>query len=273
MRTIWKGAISFGLVNVPIRLFTATSKKNIKFRLLHRECHTPINTVRHCPKCDKDVYYNELVKGYEYENNKFVILHDEDFDNIPVKSTKTIDIVDFVKLEEIDPVYYIKTYYLAPAEGGEKPYLLLKKALKETRKVAISKITIRNKESMAVVRVMDDILAMETMFFANEVKASTELGVAQIEEKIKVEDKEERLAVEIVNNLTAEFNADKYTDEYREELMKIIRKKVEGEEIEIPETIQPENKVIDLMEKLKASVEASEKKEPEKSPKRQARKA
>jgi len=260
MRTIWKGAISFGLVNVPIRLSTATSKKNVSFRMLHDKCKTPVNMVRHCSVCDVDVEYSELVKGYEYEDNKFVVLKDEDFDNIPIKSTKTIDIVDFVKLEEIDPVYYIKTYYLSPAEGGEKPYLLLKKALNQTKKVAISKITIRSKESLAVVRVMNNTLVLETMYFADEVKSAAELNIELMEDKLELNEKEEKLAVEIVNNLTAEFKPEKYDDQYREELMKIIREKIEGKEVEIPELAAPENKVLDLMERLKASVEASEKK-------------
>lgn len=264
MRTIWKGAISFGLVNLPIRLSTATSKNNIRFRLLHNECNTPVTTKRYCPVCEKEVEYKDLVKGYEYEDNKFVVLRDEDFDNVPVKSTKTIDIVDFVKLEEIDPVYYIKTYYLRPSEGGEKPYLLLKKALVETDKVAIAKITIRKKESLAVIRVMDDALALETMFFADEVKSVDELQISDLEEKIEINEKERELAVEIVNNLTAEFNPEKYDNEYRENLMKIIREKIEGKEVEIPETVTEENKVLDLMEKLKASVEASEKEEEKK---------
>lgn len=268
MRTIWKGAISFGLVNVPIRLSTATSKNNISFRMLHNKCKTPVKMKRYCPICKLDVEYSELVKGYEYEDNKFVVLKDEDFDNIPVKSTKTIDIVDFVKIEEIDPVYYIKTYYLSPADGGEKSYLLLKKALEETKKVAISKITIRNKESLAVVRVMDKTLALETMFFADEIRSAEEYNIKSLEDKIEINEKEEDLAVEIINNLTAEFKPDKYTDDYREELLKIIREKIEGKEVEIPEKIAPENKVLDLMERLKASVEASEKKAAEQKKKR-----
>ncbi|MFW6030868.1 MAG: Ku protein [Halanaerobiales bacterium] len=267
IRTIWKGAISFGLVNVPIKLSTATSKKNISFKMLHDKCKSPVSTKRYCPHCNTDVEYSELVKGYEYESNKFVILRDEDFDNIPVKSTKTIDIVDFVSLSEIDPIYYIKTYYLSPAEGGEKPYFLLKKSLEKTKKVAITKITIRNKESLAVVRVIDDILALETMYFADEVKGTRELNLKNIEEKISQNKKEEELAIAIVNNLTAEFKPEKYTDQYREELLKIIRGKIEGEEIETAHIPQTDNKVLDLMEKLKASVEASEKKSKESSEK------
>src|SRR5690554_477897 len=260
MRTIWQGAISFGLVNIPIRLTTATSKKNVRFRMLHNKCKSPVNMVRHCPACDVDVEYNDLVRGYEYEENKFVVIKDEDFDNIPVKSTKTIDIIDFVKLEEIDPIYYIKTYYLSPIEGGEKPYLLLKKAMEKTGRVAISKITIRNKESLAVIRAMDKTLALETMYFADEIRAVEEPNLPGLEEKIQISAREEELAIEIIRNLTAEFRPEKYTDDYREELMKIIRERIEGEEVEIPEMIPTDNKVLDLMERLRASVEASEKK-------------
>lgn len=260
MRTIWKGAISFGLINIPIRLSAATSKNNISFRLLHEKCKNPVNLQRYCQVCDMEVGPDELVKGYEYEKNSFVILREEDFDNIPVKSTKTIDIIDFVKLEEIDPIYYIKTYYLSPIEGGEKPYLLLKKAMEKTGRVAISKITIRNKESLAVIRAMDKTLALETMYFADEIRAVEEPNLPVLEEKIQISAREEELAIEIIRNLTAEFRPEKYTDDYREELMKIIRERIEGEEVEIPEMIPTDNKVLDLMERLRASVEASEKK-------------
>ena len=259
MRTIWKGSISFGLVNIPIRLVTATNKNNTRFRLLHQDCNTPVSTVRHCAKCNKDLEYDELVKGYEYEDNKFVILRDEDFDNIPIKSTKTIDIVDFVRLEEIDPIYYIKTYYLSPAPGGEKPYFLLKKSMGETNKVAVSKITLRNKESLALIRVINDVLALETMYFSDEVKSTEEMGMENLVNKITINYKEEKLAVDIINNLTAEFKPEKYDDEYREALLNIIRNKIEGQEVEIPEEVNNENKVLDLMEKLRASVEASAK--------------
>lgn len=257
MRTIWKGAISFGLVNIPIKLLTATSKQNIKFKHLHEECNTPIKMKRYCPKCKKEVEYSSLVKGYEYEDNRFVILKDEDFDNIPVKSTKTIDIVDFVRLSEIDPVYYSKSYYLRPAEGGEKPYLLLKKSMEDTNKVAISRITIRSKESLAVVRVMEDALVLETMFFANEVRPVEEVNADSIEDKVTISEQEEEMAENIVNNLTSEFDPEKYDNHYREELMKIIRQKIEGEDVESPEIEAEDKKVVDLMDKLKESVEAT----------------
>ncbi|MFW5976732.1 MAG: Ku protein [Bacillota bacterium] len=264
MRTIWKGAINFGLVNIPIKLKTATTKKNISFRNLHAKCNTPVKMKRYCPTCEEEVSYDEIVKGYEYEKNKFVILDDEDFDNIPVKSTRTIDIVNFVKLNQIDPIYYIKTYYLEPAKGGEKPYLLLKNSLDSTDKVAISRITIRSKESLAVIRVMEETLALETMFFAEEVRSPEELPIKDIENKIQIKPDEEKLAVEIINNLTDEFEPEKYENQYKEELMQIIRNKIEGEEVEVPDIEEQDRKVIDLMEKLKASVEASEKREEQK---------
>ncbi len=268
MRAIWKGAISFGLVNVPIKLMTATRKNNIKFTYLHAECNTPIKNKRYCPRCGREVEYEELVKGYEYEENKYVILKDDDFDNIPVKSTKTIDIIDFVKLEEIDPVYYIKTYYLQPAAGGEKPYLLLKNAMDNNKRVAISKITIRKRESLAVIRVLDNLLALETMYFADEVNSTDDIKLDDIEKEISISKKEEKLARDIIENLTAKFEPEKYDNEYREELMKIIRNKIEGEEVEAPEVITREEKVVNLMEKLKASVEATEKSQKKKRKKK-----
>lgn len=257
MRTIWKGSISFGLLNVPVKMAAATKKNNIRFRTLHKECGTPLQQIRYCPKCNQEVKWEDTVRGYEYQDNKFVILNDEDFDNIPVKSTKTIDIVDFVNLTEIDPIYYIKTYYLQPAEGGEKPYLILRNAMAETGKVAITKVTIRNKESLAVVRVIDNVLALETMYFPAEVRSSSEVGVEELEDQLSISEVEMKMAVEIVNNLTASFEPEKYTDEYRSALMELIRKKIEREDYTIPEPAAPEEKVVDLMEKLRASVEAT----------------
>lgn len=261
MRTIWKGAINFGLVNIPIKLITATSKENIKFRNLHKKCNTPVKMKRYCPSCDEEVEYNDLVKGYEYGENQYVILKDEDFDNIPVKSTKSIDIVDFVKLEEIDPIYYIKTYYLGPGEGGEKPYLLLKNSLSSTDKVAITRITIRNKESLAVIRVLKDVLALETMHFFNEVRSYEEMGINTLREKVEIKEREVELAEEIINNLTSEFHPEKYENKYREELLQIINKKISGKEIERPDIPEMESNVLDLMEKLKESVQTTEKKQ------------
>ena len=262
LKTIWKGAINFGLVNIPVKLKTATSRQNIRFRNLHEECNNPVKMKRFCANCQQEVDYSDLVKGYEYEENKYVILNDEDFDKIPESTTRTIDIMDFVKLEEIDPVYYNKTYYLEPAEGGEKPYLLLKKSLDSTDKIAISRITIRNRESLAVVRVLDGILSMETMYFAEEVRSTEGLNLVNLDQ-VDINEKEEELAVEIINNLSREFEPEKYENRYKQELMTIIQRKIEGEEIETAEAERTDETVVDLMEKLKATIETTEENEEE----------
>ena len=258
MRTLWKGSISFGLVNVPIKMYTATSKKNIRFRQLHSECHNPISYKKYCPTCEEKVESGDIVKGYEYEKGKYVILRDEDFDNIPVASTKTIDIVDFVDLEDIDPVYYSKSYYLSPSEGGEKAYILLSQAMKDSNKVAIAKITIRNKESLACIRVLDnETICLETMFFPAEVRDSADLRIEDLTGKIEVNENELSMAKELISNLSTEFEPEKYTDEYREELLNIIRQKIEGQDIEVPERAVS-GKVVDLMDALKASLDAAQ---------------
>lgn len=258
MRTIWKGSISFGLVNVPIKMFTATSKESIRFRQLHTECNTPITYQKYCPKCDEVVANEEIVKGYEYEKGKFVVLKDEDLDNIPVSSTRTIDIVDFVDLTEIDPIYYSKSYFLSPSEGGEKAYILLSQAMRDTNKVAVAKITVRNKESLACIRVLDNgTICLETMFFPAEVRESGDLKIQDLVTKIKVSDAELTMAKDLISNLSTEFEPEKYTDEYREEMLKIIRQKVEGEEVQIPERMVS-GKVVDLMDALRASLEMAQ---------------
>lgn len=258
MRNLWKGSVSFGLVNVPIKMYTATAKESLHFRQLHKTCHSPINYQKYCPKCDQVVASDSIIRGYEYEKGKFVVLKDEDFDNIPVPSTRTIDIVDFVDLADIDPIYYSKSYFLSPSEGGEKAYILLSQAMQETNKVAIAKITIRNKESLACIRVLKEgTICLETMFFPAEVRDSAELKIGDLREKIKINDNEMEMAKELVTNLSTTFSPEKYTDEYREELLKIIRQKIAGEEVQIPERMVS-GKVVDLMDALRASLQATE---------------
>ncbi len=272
MQTVWKGSISFGLLNVPVRMSVATSKENIRFRTLHKKCHTPLMQKRYCPHCDFEVEYHDTVKGYEYEENKFVIIKDEDLENIPVESTKTIEIVDFIRLEEVDPVYYDKTYYLRPGDGGEKPYLILRNAMKETGRVAVAKVTIRQREHLALIRLIGDVIGLETMFFPEEVRSADELGIKNLEEKIQIRDAEMDMAVKLVENLTAEFDPTKYNNEYREELLKLIRAKIEGEDIEEAKPIPEKTQVLDLMEKLRASVEATSKEKKSAEPKTRKRK-
>lgn len=262
MRPIWKGAISFGLVNIPIKLYTATESKDIKFRFLHERCKSPINYKRVCPVCDTEVDNNDLVKGYEYEAGRFVIMKDEDFEKIPLETIKAIEIIDFVDLSEIDPIYFIKSYYLTPTELGLKPYNLLYKAMAETGKIAIAKVVLRSKETLACLRLYEKAIMMETIFFPNEIR-STDL-LPELDQEVQVNEKELKMAISLIESLSTEFSPEKYTSNYREALMEVIEAKIAGEEIAIPD--RPEGAtVVDLMEALKASLsQAKEEKKGEK---------
>ncbi|HWR55627.1 MAG TPA: Ku protein [Negativicutes bacterium] len=256
MRTLWKGAISFGLVNVPVKLYTATERKTLKFHLLHQECLTPLEYQRHCPRCNRKVESQEIVKGYEYEKGKYVVMRDEDFEQIPADNTRTIDIVDFVDLKEIDPVYFDKSYYLTSDESGVKAYTLLIKAMEETGKIAIAKIVIRSKESLAALRVRDGVMLLETMYYPDEIRPLE--GLPALPKEVKIHDNEIKMAISLINNLAAPFQPEKYNDAYRRALLEVIRAKVEGEEIAVPEK-HTGGKVVNLMEALKASVELAKK--------------
>jgi DNA end-binding protein Ku len=254
MQTVWKGSVSFGLINVPVKMSTATKRENIAFKTLHRECNTPLQQKRYCPKCEREVAYEDVVKGYEYEPGRFVILSEEDLDAIQVKSSKYIDIVDFIRIEEVDPIFYDKTYYLAPEKGGEKPYLILRDAMRQTGRVAVAKVAIRQKEYLCLVRLVGDALALETMFFPEEVRPAGELGIQSAEGAVQIRPEEMQMAVQLVENLTAPFTPEKYKDDYREELLRVIRAKVEGREVVETEPVPERENVIDLMEKLRKSV-------------------
>ena len=258
MQTVWKGSVSFGLINVPVKMSTATKRENIAFKTLHRECNTPLKQKRYCPKCDREVPYEEVAKGYEYEPGKFVLISEEDLEAIQVKSSRYIDIVDFIKIDEVDPIFYDKTYYLAPEKGGEKPYLILRDAMRQTGRVAVAKVAIRQKEYLCLVRLVGEALALETMFFPEEVRAAEGLGIQSVQESIQIRPEEMQMAVQLVENLTAPFTPDKYKDTYREELLKVIRAKVEGREFVETEPVPERENVIDLMEKLRKSVAMTE---------------
>lgn len=256
MRVIWKGAISFGLVNIPIKLFPATEQKDVKFRFLHKTCQAPLRYQRVCSACGQEVNQEDIVRGYEYESGRYVIINEEDFEKIPDERTRTVDIVDFVSLEEIDPLYFDKTYYMAPGEAGEKAYALLRQAMAETGKIAVAKVVIRNKESLAVVRGYKNYLVMETIFYPDEIRDPAHLP--GFERDIKPHDNEMKMARELIDNLAAAFVPEKYTDEYRKKLLEMIHAKIEGEQIAIPE-VAAKGKVVDLMDALRASVEAAKK--------------
>jgi DNA end-binding protein Ku len=255
-RAMWKGAISFGLVSIPVKVFPATEEKTLRFNQLHDKDHGRIKYQRVCAKCGEEVTFEHIVKGYEYEKDQYVVMEDEDFDAVPLESSRAIDIVQFVDIEEIDPIYYQKTYYLVPEETGIKAYTLLRQAMSEDGRVGIAKIAFREKEHLAALRFKDKAFVLETMFWPDEIRPAE---FEELEKTVKVRPQEVQMARSLIENLTEEFNPDEFTDEYREALMDIIEKKVAGEEIEVIEAPK-EEKVVDLMEALKASVEASKKK-------------
>ena len=255
-RTMWKGAISFGLVSIPVGLYPATEEKTLRFNQLHDKDHGRIKYQRVCAKCGEEVPYEHIVKGYEYEKDNYVVLEDEDFDAVPVASGRAIDIVQFVELEEIDPLYFQKSYYLVPEETGLKAYTLLRQAMQEDGRVAVAKIAFRDKEHLATLRFKDDVFVLETMYWPDEIRAH---DFEVLDKKVTVRSQEVQMAKSLIDNLTQEFKPEEFRDEYREALLGVVEKKVAGEEVERVE--EPETtKVVDLMEALKASVEATKEK-------------
>lgn len=254
MHTVWKGSISFGLINIPVKMYTATEDKDIRFKYIHKECHTPVKYKKTCPSCNKDVEPQDIVRGYEYEPGKFVILTNEDFEDIEVKSEKTVEIMDFVKLEEVDPIYFDKTYFLGPQETGGKAYTLLREALSQKDRIAVAKITIRDRESLAVVRVYNKVLVLETIFYPDEVRDSGQ--VPAVPENLQTTKAELDMAIQLIENLTTAFEPGKYIDTYRERLVEKINAKVEGKEFVVKKEADKDN-VVSLMEALKQSIQMS----------------
>ncbi|RKJ61317.1 Ku protein [Butyricicoccus sp. 1XD8-22] len=260
MHTVWKGSISFGLVNIPVKLHTATENKDIKLRQLHKECNSPINYKKVCPVCDKEVGNENIVKAYEYSKNKFVVLDDEELENLKKESEdKAVEIIEFVQLDEIDPIYFERSYFLAPDSGGGKAYALLRSALKESGKIGVAKITIRSKEQLAIVRVYGDTLLMETIHFPDEVRKADE--VPNIPSEDKIADKELDTALMLIEQLTEKFDPEKYNDDYRTALLELIEKKKSGEVVVTAtekETKVPSD-MTDLMAALQASLDKTKK--------------
>jgi DNA end-binding protein Ku len=256
MRPLWKGSISFGLINIPVRLFAATEQKNVRFRYLHEPCRTPVEYRKVCPSCKKEVSIDEIVRGYEYEKGRFVVIEESDLARIPAETTRSIAIVDFVLQEEVDPVYYDRSYFLAPGDTGEKAYQLLQQAMAEAGMVAIVRIVLRSRQALGVLRVYEHTMALETMFYPDEVRSTAELPSWNT--AVKVHDNELKMARELITNLTAPFAPDKYTDEYRRALLEIIEAKISGEEVYLAPA-PDRGEVVDLVEALKASVEATRK--------------
>jgi DNA end-binding protein Ku len=260
MRTIWNGSISFGLVNIPIGLALATQRSDIAFRTLHRECGTPIKQKRYCPFHERDVEADELVKGWEVAKGEFVMVEEEDLEAIAVQRSQSIEILRFVKLEDVDPVYFDRTYYLAPAssEAQRRPYVLLLEAMKETGMAAVGKFVLWGKENLSLIRPQGDTLALETLFFAEDVRSTAEIEEAVAEADVKEQELE--LARQVIDSLVGEWDPAEFENEYRRELRTMLEAKLEGREIKRPEPV-PEAPVVDLMDALRKSVsEASSRK-------------
>jgi DNA end-binding protein Ku len=253
---MWKGAITFGLVTIPVKLYAATESKDVRFHLLHRECRTPLQYRKWCANCDREIAQEEIVKGYEFERGRYVTIEEEEFESIPIAAKRSLDIVGFVKLAEIDPVYFDKTYYLEPGEGGAKAYALLRRAMAMTGRVAVARVVIRTKESLAALRVFSDrVLAMETMHFPDEVRSVAGLtGITEPE----LREQELQMAVSLIESLAMNFEPGRFENQYREAVLALIEAKVAGEEVDQVAPAPERGRVVDLMEALRASIRAAE---------------
>jgi DNA end-binding protein Ku len=255
-RSIWRGAISFGLVNVPVKLYSAVSKKTVRFNQLHEADGARIQQKRVCTKDGEEVPFEDIVKGFEISPDRYVVITPDELEALDPKKTRTIDIEDFVDLDEIDPLYYEHPYYLAPDTGAAKAYKLLLAALKETNKVAIARVVIRSKEYLTAIRPAGDVLTMETMLFSDEL-----INPDQIEDlpdqDVKATDREVEMARQLIESLATEFDPTRYRDEYRERVLELIEQKAEGREIALQPEPEAPTEVPDLMAALEASLAAA----------------
>ena len=263
-RAMWKGAISFGLVTIPVAVYPATEEKTLRFNQLHDEDGGRIRYKRVCEKDGEEVSFEHIVKGYEVEKDRYVVLTDEDLNAIPVESSRAIDIHRFVDLDEIDPVLFKKSYYLVPEETGAKAYALLREAMSDDGRVGIAKVSFRDKEHLAALRFKDEAFVLETMYWPDEIREA-DFGGVDVSAKIRGQELE--MAKQLIDSLSGEWNPEEYSDEYREALLQIVEAKLNGQEIEVV-AAEPTAKVVDLMEALKASVAAAKKQADEPAPSR-----
>jgi DNA end-binding protein Ku len=254
-RAIWSGAISFGLVNVPIKLFTATSQKDVRFHQLHDKDGARIQQKRVCSKDGEEVPMEHIVKGYEVSRDTYVLITPEELDALDPKASRTIDILDFVDLEEIDPVYFDATYYMVPEKGAGKAYALLMEAMRKSKKVAIARVVLRQKQHLVALRPLGNALSMQTMLYADEV-----VGVDTLEglpEDVEVTDRELAMAQQLIDSLADDFKPEQYRDDYRERVLDLIERKAEGQEIVAADEEEETAPVVDLMAALEASLAAA----------------
>ena len=256
-RAIWKGAINFGLVTIPVGLYTATDNRTPKFKQLRKTDHSPIRYKRVAEADGKEVEWDDIVKGYEFEKDRFVVFTDDELDSTHQDGNKLVDVVQFVDESEIDPMFYKSAYYLAPEMTGIKAYKILEKALEDKGRVAIAKVSIREKQQLATLRAKDGVIVMETMYWPDELR---EAEFEELDAEVEIRPEEVQMAASLIDNLTRPFEAEDYVDSTREAIEDLAAKKVAGEEIVA--TVSPEpTKVVDLLEALKASVEATKTKE------------
>jgi DNA end-binding protein Ku len=257
-RAIWSGAISFGLVNIPVKLYSAVSRKTVRFHQLDREDNQRIQQKRVNPRTGEEVAYEQLVKGYEVGPDRYVVITPEELDSVSPEKTRTIDIEDFVDLEEIDPIFYDHPYYLVPDTGAGKAYKLLLDAMKEAGKVAIARVVLRSKEHLVAIRPKDNVLTLETMLFSDEVIPPDDLDEAPEGGK-KTSKRELEMARQLIDSLSSDFDPSKYSDEYRDRVLEMIERKAEGEEVVLEAPPEEPQKVPDLMAALEASISGAKK--------------
>ena len=265
-RSIWNGSLSFGLVNVPVQLFSATDEKDIHFNQFEKGTGARIHYKRVAEGSDKEVAYKNIVKGYEVSDGKFVIVTPEELESVEPGKSRTIDIEDFIDLSEVDPVYFEKSYYLAPQEGAgaDRAYALLRDAMAKAGKVAIGRFVMRTKQYLACVRTgADDVLVLETMFFPDEVRAARDLPNVPTK-RTKVSERELEVADQLIRSLSGDWDPSKYHDTYRQRVLDLITRKAEGEEIVVEEREPEETNVVDLMAALEASLAAAKGEKPKK---------
>jgi len=255
MRSIWKGAISFGLVTIPVKLYSATEEKDVAFHQVHREDGGRIRYKRVCQTDGEEVTYSDIAKGYELPTGEMVILTDEDFSDLPLTTSRSIDVLEFVPLEQVDPMYFSRSYYLEPEVAGTKPYVLLREALESSGRVALVKIALRQRESLATLRVRDGVFVLEMMLWPDEIR---EASFGFLDEDVDVRPQELQMAQSLIETLSGDFKPEQYTDNYREALQALIEAKVAGREVVSPaEPVAESGAVVDLMAALRASVEAA----------------
>ncbi len=253
---MWSGAISFGLINVPVKLYSAVSRKTVRFHQLAKDTGVRIQQKRIDPSTGEEVAYDDIVKGYELTKDRYVVITPEELEAIDPEKTRTIDIEDFVDLHDIDPVYYDHPYYLVPDKGAAKAYGLLLNAMKESEKVAIARVVLRTKENLVAIRPSGNVLLMETMIFADEVVPTDDIDDLPTAKDLKASERELKMAQQLIDSLTSDFEPDKYQDQYREKVLDLVERKAAGEEIAIQPEAEKKTEVPDLMAALEASLAA-----------------